>query len=137
MNTLKYILCSAAICSTVAVAQESYTVSGVVLDDQNNPVADAVVSSIGHGMVRTDNDGSFEMQNLAKWATVRIQANGFYTKEIRVQSNVENVSVILIPQDLRNYNQTLLNGMAENSEGLENTYGVQNVAKKEDRKSVV
>ncbi|MBE6332398.1 MAG: SusC/RagA family TonB-linked outer membrane protein [Bacteroidales bacterium] len=131
MNTLKYILCSAAICSTVAVAQESYTVSGVVLDDQNNPVADAVVSSIGHGMVRTNNDGSFEMQNLAKWATVRIQANGFYTKEIRVQSNVENVSVILIPQDLRNYNQTLLNGMAENSEGLENTYGVQNVAKKD------
>ena len=131
MNTLKYILCSAAICSSVAVAQETYTVRGVVLNDQKEPVADAVVSALGHGMVRTESDGSFEMQNLAKWTTVRVQAKGFYTKEIHVQNDVENASVFLIPLDRRNYNQTVLNGMAENGEGVENTFGVQNVAKKD------
>lgn len=131
MNTLKYILCSAALCSSVAVAQETYTVSGVILNDQKEPVADAIVSAWGHGMMRTDADGAFEMKGLTKWTTVRVQAKGFYNKEIRVQNDAENVSVFLIPQDRRNYNQTVLNGMAENSEGQESTMGVQNVAKKD------
>ena len=131
MNTLKNILCCAALCSTVAMAQEKYTVSGVILNDLKEPVADAVVTVPGRNVVRTGSDGSFSIANLPKWATLHIQAKGFYTKEIRVQNDIDNVSVFLIPQDRRDYNQTLLNGMTENSEGKESAFGKQNIAKKD------
>lgn len=131
MNTIKYILCSAALCASVASAQETYSVSGVILDDQKQPVAGAVVSALGHAMVRTDSVGAFSMQGVAKWATVRVQAQGFYNKEIRVQGDIQNATVFLIAQDSREYNQTLVTGIGENIEGVENTNGVINVAKKD------
>ena len=131
MNKLKHIICCAALCSTVAMAQENYKVSGVILNDLQEPVADAIVLAPGKAMVRTASDGSFTMENLSKWTVLRVQAKGFFHKEIRVQDNIENLSVLLIPEDRRFYNQTILNGMADNSEGVENKLGVQNLAKKD------
>lgn len=137
MNTLKNILCCAALCSSVSMAQETYTVSGVILNDQKEPVADAVILVPGRTMVRTESDGAFIIDNLPKWATLRVQADGFYSKELRVQNNIENVSVFLIPQDRRDYNQTLVGGVSENAEGVESTFGLQNVAKKDFAKGAV
>ncbi|MBP5680456.1 MAG: SusC/RagA family TonB-linked outer membrane protein [Bacteroidales bacterium] len=131
MNTLRYILCSSVLCSSVALAQEKYSVSGVILNDQNQPVADAVISVPGRVMVRTESDGSFTFENLDKWTTLRIKANGYYTKELRVQNNIENVSVILVSEDSREYNQTVVRGIMENLEGVESSMGVQNVSQKD------
>ncbi len=132
MNIYKYILCSAALCSTIAFAQEQkYSVSGVILNDQKEPVADAIVTCPGHGLVRTDAEGKFSFKNVDKWTTVRVQAKGFYNKEFRVVSDADQLSVFLIDADKRDYNETLLNGMAENSEHVSNGFGIQNVAKKD------
>ena len=46
--------------STSICAQEpTYSVKGVVLDDHNRPVSDAVITVPGHGLVRCDENGSF------------------------------------------------------------------------------
>jgi len=133
MNVLKNILCSAALCSGMAFAQtsETYTVSGVILNDQLQPVADAIVSCPGHGLVRTEADGKFELKDVEKWVAVRVQAQGFYNKEFHVVENADNLNVYLIGKEKRQYNQTVLNGMADNSEGVESTFGTQNIAKKD------
>ena len=77
MNILKHIICCAALCSTVAMAQENYTVSGVILNELREPVADAVLTAPGKSLVRTASDGSFVMHNLSKWSVIRVQAKGF------------------------------------------------------------
>ncbi len=126
-------MCCTALCSSLAWAQkaETYTVSGVILNDQLQPVADAIVSCPGHKVVRTEADGSFRLVNVEKWGTVRVQAQGFYNKEFRVAGDALNLNVYLIGQEKRLYNQTVLNGMAENSEGVESAFGTQNIAKKD------
>ncbi len=133
MNIFKYIMCSTALCSGMVLAQqaETYTVSGVILNDRLQPVADAIVSCPGHEMVRTDADGKFSFKNVEKWGTVHVQAQGFYNKEFRVVGNAADLNVYLIDKEKRQYNQTSLNGMAENSEGVESTFGIQNLAKKD------
>lgn len=108
-----------------------YTVSGVVLDDLCQPVEDAIVTVPGHGLVRTDNTGKFQFKNVEKWNTIRIQAKGFYQKEVRVTSDAADLCVYLIDEDKREYNQTLVQGMAENEEHQTTLLGLQNVAKKD------
>lgn len=126
-------MCSAALCSSVSLAQsvEKFNVSGVILDDKQQPVVDAIVTCPGHGLVRTEADGSFHFNDVEKWGTVRVQAKGYYNKEFRVVENTDGLNVYLISNDKRQYNQTLLNGIAENSEGQESTLGIQNVSKKD------
>ena len=133
MNIFKYIMCSAALCSGLAFAQqtETYTVSGVILNDQLQPVADAIVTCPGHGLVRTDENGAFKFTGVEKWSTVKVQAQGFYNKEFRVVNDAQDLNVCLIDKNKRMYNQTVLNGMAENSEGVEHALGLQNFAKKD------
>lgn len=131
MNTLKYILCSTALCSSLVMAQERYNVSGVILNDLHEPVVDAIVTCPGHGLVRTDADGKFSFSDVEKWTTVKIQAKGFYSKEMRVVCDTEELPIYLIDASKRVYNETILNGMAENSEHVSNVFGVQNVAKKD------
>lgn len=119
---------------SVAFAQEQsaerYTISGVVYNSQNQPVADAVLTSSGHAIVRTDEQGRFEMKDLKKWAVVKVTADGYYPKEIRVTYNSSAVHVWLIDQDAVNYNETQVE-IDNVREGVQGTYGVQNVGKKD------
>lgn len=133
MNTYKYILSGmVTLMATAVMAQEpTYTVKGVVLDDQNQPVEDAILTVPGHGLVRTDATGQFQFKNVEKWNTLRIQAKGYYQKEVRVLTDDDNLSIYLIDADKREYNQTLVQGLHENGEHLTSTYGQQNAAKKD------
>ena len=117
--------------TSLAVAQNDITIKGVVLDDKQQPVADAILACPGHMLVRTAEDGSFQMSKLSEWEVVKVQAAGFYNKEIRVRGNADNMSVCLISDDRRNYNQTIVGGMNENAEGVVSAFGVQNVSKKD------
>jgi len=117
--------------SDLYAQEQKYTVSGVILNDQPEPVVDAIVTCPGHGLVRTDEEGKFSFKEVDKWATVRVQAKGFYNKEFRVVGDADQLSVYLIDQNKRDYNETLLNGMAENSEHVTNGFGIQNIAKKD------
>lgn len=105
--------------------------SGVILNDQHEPVAEAVVICPGHGLVRTDSDGKFSFNQVSKWTTIKIQAKGFYNKELRVVGDTDQLPIYLIDASKREYNETILNGMAENSEHVANALGIQNVAKKD------
>lgn len=132
MNLIKYILSAAIVANTTAViAQDTYNISGYILNDQKEPVADAIVICPGKGLVRTDAEGKFSFSGVEKWAVVKVQAKGFYNKEFRVVGDADQLNVCLINLGKREYNQTLLNGMAENSEHVADNFGVQNVAKKD------
>lgn len=117
--------------SLVAQNELTYAVSGIVLDARRQPVGEAVLTVPGHGIVRTDAEGRFHIKNLKKWSTIRIQAQGYYQRELRVVGDQEGLDVYLTDLSKRQYNQTLLNGMAENTELAVTTLGVQNVAKKD------
>ncbi len=118
--------------STSLYAQEpTFSVRGVVLDDHNQPVADAVITVPGHGLVRCDAQGNFEVKEAEKWLQLRVQASGFYTRNLRVTENAEGIKVYLVPQSKLHYNQTLVDGIFGTSEGIDNASGVQNIAKKD------
>lgn len=142
MNTLKYILPIAlSAAGVVGYAQETSTasvtdqqtfdVSGVILDDNRQPVADAILTSPGHKIVRTDADGKFTCTAMSKWAVVHVQAQGFFNKEFYVKSSQSDLNVYLIPDDRREYNQTVITGISDNEEGVESTFGLQNAARKD------
>lgn len=129
-----YKLSLAALClgSSLAMAQEAtHSVKGVVLDDQKQPVSNAVITVPGHGLVRCDEDGSFEIKAAEKWLNVRIQAQGYYTKTYRITDDEEGISITLVPESRRDYNEILIEGMTGNAEGVTSKLGVQNVAKKD------
>lgn len=118
--------------STSISAQEpTYSIKGVVLDDHNRPVSDAVITVPGHGLVRCDENGNFEVKEAEQWLQLRVQASGFYTKTIRVVNDKEELTIYLVPQSKLHYNQTLVEGIFGTQEGLDNTSGIQNVAKKD------
>lgn len=119
---------------SVAYAQEQaaqgYTISGVVYNQQKQPVADAVITTSGHGIVRTDEQGRFEMKNLKQWASVKVTADGYYPKEIRVVDNVSGLFVWLIDKDAVYYNETQVT-IDDVKEGVVSTVGVDNLSKKD------
>lgn len=112
-------------------AAADYSVSGVILDDQMRPVADAVLSLAGRGVVRTDAEGRFAFKDVREWSSIRVKASGFYPKEIRVTSDCDHLVVSLIPADRRGYNQTLVRGISDNAEQVVHNGGIQNVARKD------
>ena len=133
-NNHIYKLSLAVLClgSSLAMAQEAtYSVKGVVLDDQRQPVSNAVITVPGHGLVRCEEDGSFVIHQAEQWLNVRIQAQGYYTKVYRITGNEEGISIFLMPDTRREYNETLIEGMTGNAEGVTSKLGVQNVAKKD------
>lgn len=139
-KNLIYKLSLVALClgSSLALAQEAtYSVKGVVLDDQKQPVSNAVITVPGHGLVRCQEDGSFQIEAAEKWLNVRVQAQGFYSKLYRVTGNEEGVSICLLPESRRDYNETLIEGMTGNAEGVTSKLGLQNVAKKDFSTSAV
>ena len=79
--------------------QQDGTVKGVVVNDLGEPVFGARVSVIGsNNSVTTDVDGQFELQNVAKGATVRVVYAGFRSadqkwngKELKFALLQENV----------------------------------------------
>ncbi len=79
--------------------QQDGTVKGVVVNDLGEPVFGARVSVIGsNNSVTTDVDGQFELQNVAKDATVRVVYAGFRSadqkwngKELKFALQQENV----------------------------------------------
>lgn len=128
----KLSLLALSLTSTLAMAQEAtYSIKGVVLDDLKQPVGNAVITVPGHGLVRCGEDGSFEIKGAEQGLNVRIQAQGFYTKEYRVNGQEEGISIYLVPSSRREYNQTLVEGMTGNAEGVTSKMGVENVAKKD------
>lgn len=128
----KISLLTLSLISSLAMAQEAtYSVKGMVLDDQKQPVSNAVITVPGHGLVRCAEDGSFEIKAAEQWLNVRIQAQGYYAKVYRVTGNEEGVSIYLTPDSRRDYNETLIEGMTGNAESVTSKFGVQNVAKKD------
>jgi TonB-linked SusC/RagA family outer membrane protein len=130
---IKHLLLGAALMLSTSInAQEpTYSIKGVVLDDNNRPVGDAIITVPGHGLVRCDENGNFEVKEAEKWLQLRIQASGFYTQNLRVIDNAEGVKVYLVPQSKLHYNQTLVEGIFGTNDGVDNTSGIQNIAKKD------
>ena len=112
-------------------ASAGYTLSGFVYNEEKVPVADAVISASGHAIVRSQADGSFEMAGLEDWASVRIQADGYYPKTVRVTADARGLAVFLIPTSGRDYNETLVDIDGTTSEQLTSKFGTENVAKKD------
>lgn len=135
MHTLyinKKALTALCLGSTLAVAQQpTYSVRGTVLDDQLQPVANAVITVPGHGLVRCEDDGSFVIKEAEQWLNVRVQAQGFYNQTYRITGNEEGIHIYMIPESRRDYNQTLVEGMTGTAEGVVHKDGVQNVAKRD------
>ena len=116
----------------VTIAQEpTYSVRGVVLDDHCRPVTDAIITVPGHGLVRCDSVGAFEIKAAEKWLTVKVQADGFYAQNYRIIDNSDAVTLFMVPQSKRYYNETLVEGVTGTSDNAYHTAGVQNVSKKD------
>ena len=115
-----------------ALAQESTcSIKGIVLDDQRQPVANAVITVPGHGLVRCAEDGTFEIKAAERWLNVRVQAQGYYAQQYRVTGNESDATIYLVPDSRRHYNESLVEGMTGTAEGVTSRSGVQNVAKKD------
>ncbi len=115
----KYSLCCLALAGGVAMAQQpatagtekkasagKYNLSGIVYDEANQPVADAIISTPGHSIVRTDEFGRFELADLQAWANVKVSADGYYPKDIRVTRSADGLLVYLINKNVPDYTET-------------------------------
>jgi TonB-linked SusC/RagA family outer membrane protein len=109
---------------------QKYSLSGVVYDETMSPVVDAIISTPGHAVARTDADGRFEMKDVKEWATVKVTADGYYSKEIRVNRDIDGAAVYMVRKDKRNYNETELSTVA-NREGAASIGHNDNVARKD------
>lgn len=118
--------------ATTAWAQQpTYSIKGTVLDPLGQPVTEAVITVPGHGLVRCDENGSFEVKEAEKWLNLRVQASGYYTQGFCVTGAEEGVKVFLVPLDKRHYNESLVEGILGTKEGVTHAGGVQNIAKKD------
>lgn len=118
-------------CATLLAEEQTYRLRGTVLDDQCRPLSDAVITVPGHGLVRCDSVGGFEVKAAEKWLTLRVQAPGYYTQALCVTGEEEGLRLFMIPTSRRMYNETLVEGMTGTAEGVTHPAGLQNIAKKD------
>jgi len=118
-------------CASLLAKEQTYSLRGTVLDDQCRPLSEAVITVPGHGLVRCDSVGGFEIKAAEKWLTLRVQAAGYYTQTHFVTGEEEGLRLFMIPTSRRMYNETIVEGITGTAEGVTHPAGLQNIAKKD------
>ena len=81
----------------LSFAQGTFTLTGTVVDDQNEPLMGATVIIVGGenlGAV-TDLDGNFRIPNVPSGATVRVSYVGMNTTEVKLQPGQKTLNITL------------------------------------------
>lgn len=106
MKRIKYIVTTLLLLYsfTVSHGQEIRTISGKILSSLNTPVKEAVISAQGSETVKSNDDGSFQIDAEAGVDHISIWAAGYYsvTENVRGRSQV---TIQLIPENQYKYNE--------------------------------
>lgn len=92
--------------STKAAEAGTYRISGIIYDEAGLPITNAILSASGVGTVRAEENGYFQVEGLAEWANVRVTAEGYYPKNIRVTRNADDLVIYMIDKSIPQYTET-------------------------------
>lgn len=91
--------------SASAFAQQKVT--GTVLNAQNKPIENAVITSAGCKTVRSAADGSFTIEGVKDNGTINVWSAGYFSQTQNIKgADVSNLKVLLIDSKLTRYNET-------------------------------
>jgi len=129
MNIKKIASCIVMItaCATVIDAQ---SLNGQVLSTDNQPIANAVITSPGCAAVRTDEGGNFAMEGIKDGATIRVWREGFFTLNKYISTTGDKLKLYMIEEDKPRYNETAVLPLGNKDNDL-SVVGVTNVNRKD------
>ncbi|MBR3530158.1 MAG: SusC/RagA family TonB-linked outer membrane protein [Bacteroidaceae bacterium] len=110
MSTYKKKLLSIGIAAAFTLqAQAQQSISGRVLNSDNQPIADVVISCPGCSTVRTDADGRYLIEGVKEGSSISYWHDGYYTQQRYVKKPLKHdVNIFLVSTGKTRYNETTL-----------------------------
>ena len=87
--------------------------SGRVVSTDNQPVAEAIVSSPGCETVRTDSNGSFTLEGVSSDNPITVWHDGFFKREVFVRDlQAKDILIHITEETMPRYNETVVTPFA-------------------------
>ena len=104
---------------------------GHVYASDNEPVADAVITSPGCKTVRSAEDGTFVMEGVAKGNPLTVWHDGFFQKVVYVnEPAAADLKIYMVEENKSRYNETMLTPF-DTKQGAQAVSGMPNVNRKD------
>lgn len=104
---------------------------GHVYASDNEPVADAVITSPGCKTVRSAEDGTFVMEGVAKGNPLTVWHDGFFQKVVYVnEPAAADLKIYMVEENKSRYNETMLTPF-DTKQGAQDVSGMANVNRKD------